>query len=142
MSRILNHEILTSHGNIEGRKLVLEILEAGLVAADPYHNTRRMLQRKGNQLIVGDPLFDVPGSPKQGNEVIDLTTVDRIFLFGAGKGIQRVAKALEDVLGDRITDGCVIDKAGGTLELERTEVDLGCPSSARRRMCAWLSAHP
>lgn len=125
MSRILNHDVLTSHGNIEGRKLVLKILEAGLVAADPYHNTRRMLQRQGNRLVVGDPLFEVPGSPKQGNEVIDLNAIDRIFLFGAGKGIQRVAKALEDVLGDRITGGCVIDKAGGTLELERTEVIWG-----------------
>ncbi len=125
MSRILNHEALTSHGHVEGRKLVLEILEAGLMAADPYHNTRRLVKRDGDTLTIGEDLFEVTGSPKMGDEVIDLRTVERIFLFGAGKGIQRVARALEDILGERVTGGCVIDKAGGTLELARTEVVWG-----------------
>ena len=31
------------------------------------------------------------------------------FVFGAGKGIQRIAKAIEDVLGDHLTGGHVID---------------------------------
>ncbi len=107
MSRILNHEALTSHGHVEGRKLVLEILEAGLMAADPYHNTRRLVKRDGDTLTIGDPLFEVTGTPKMGDEVIDLRTVERIFLFGAGKGIQRVARALEDILGERVSGGCV-----------------------------------
>lgn len=125
MSRILNYDTLTAHGHVEGRKLVLEILEAGLIAADPYHNTRRLVQRDGDILTIGDPIFEVADHPTRGKEVIDLRKVDRIFLFGAGKGIQRVARALEDILGERVSGGCVIDKAGGTVELECTEVIWG-----------------
>ena len=36
---IKNRETLLSHGNIEGRKVVLDILEAGLEAPDPYEQT-------------------------------------------------------------------------------------------------------
>ena len=36
--RIQNMENLMSHGNIRGRKDMLEILEAGLEASDPYRN--------------------------------------------------------------------------------------------------------
>ena len=35
---IQNREELTSHGDREGRALALDVLEAGLVAADPYTN--------------------------------------------------------------------------------------------------------
>ncbi len=125
MTRILNADLLTNHGHRQGRKLVLEILEAGLVAADPYHAMRAMLQRTGDRLTVGDPRFEPRNSPTIGNQVLDLTQIERIFVFGAGKGIQRVAKAIEDVLGEHLTGGCVIDKAGGTLELTHVEVVWG-----------------
>ena len=34
--RIQNKAALTSHGNIEGRRIVTELLDAGLDAIDPY----------------------------------------------------------------------------------------------------------
>ena len=46
-TRILNAETLTNHGHIEGRKLMLEILEAGLRAANPYYAVRRLMRRGG-----------------------------------------------------------------------------------------------
>jgi len=42
--RIQNMESLASHGNIAGRKAMVEILEAGLQASDPYHNTKKLLR--------------------------------------------------------------------------------------------------
>ena len=123
--RILNAMTLTSHGNVEGRKAMVEILEAGLQASDPYHSTAKAMRLEGNTLIVGGAEFTPKGDPQAGDEVIDLLQVGRIYVFGAGKGIQRVAKAIEDVLEERLTGGHVIDKKGGALILDQIEVTFG-----------------
>jgi glycerate 2-kinase len=125
MQRILNPEMLTNHDNIKGRKAMVEILEAGLQATDPYYNTIKAMRMQGDTLFVGHPDFEPKGDPHSGIVVIDLTKTGRIFVFGAGKGSQRVAKAIEDVLGDRLTGGHIIDKHGGDLILERIGVTFG-----------------
>jgi glycerate-2-kinase len=140
MTRILNAETLTSHGNVRGRKALVEILEAGLQAADPYYTTRSMLHLDGDVLTVGRRDFEPVGDPQSGDERIDLSQVDRIYCFGAGKGIQRIAQAIEEVLGDRLTGGQVIAKHGDPLILERVDVtfgahpvpDEGCVRGCRR----------
>lgn len=123
--RIQNIDALASHGNICSRKAMLAILEAGLQASDPYNNTRKLIRQGNCKLIVGGREFEPQGSPKTGDEVYDLSNINRIFVFGAGKGIQRVAKAIEDALGDRLTGGHVIDKKGYPVILERVGVTLG-----------------
>lgn len=124
--RILNTQALTSHGNVEGRKLVAEIMEAGLQASDPYYNTLKMLRVEDGKLHIGYPDFEPDGSPRTGEDVYDLEKdLDRIFVFGAGKGIQRVVKALEEVLGKFLTDGHIIVKHGDELILEKVEVSYG-----------------
>jgi len=123
--RILNQDVLASHGNVAGRRALVEILEAGLEAADPYHNTRRLLRREGHWLIVGGRDFEPAGDPQAGDEIINLDEVDRIFVFGAGKGVQRIAKAIEDVLGERLAGGHVIAKHGDETICERIGVTHG-----------------
>jgi glycerate-2-kinase len=124
-SRIKNTESLVSHGNVGGRKAMLEILEVGLQATDPYHNTRKLIRLEGNKLTVGVREFEPEGDPHSGKAVYDLSRIERIYIFGAGKGIQRVARAIEDVLGDRITGGHVIDKKGHPVQLQRIGVTMG-----------------
>ena len=111
-TRILNAGVLTSHGNVAGRMAVVEILEAGLQACDPYYTTKRMLRIEGNRLIVGNSDYEPKDSPEgvRGEQVFDLDEVGRVFVFGAGKGVQRSALAFEEVLGDRLTGGHVIAK--------------------------------
>lgn len=123
--RFLNTERLTSHGNMRGREMLLQIMESGLSGGDPYHNIFRLITLDGDIMTVGSPDFTPPGDPHEGPEVIDLNTIDRIFVFGAGKGVQHTAKAFEDLLGDRLTGGHVIDKKGGTHILERIGVTFG-----------------
>lgn len=150
--RILNQDVLRSHGNVAGRKALVEILEAGLQAADPYNNTRRLVRREGHKLIVGCPDFEPAGDPHSGDEIIDLDMVGRIFVFGAGKGVQRLAKALEDVLGDRLTGGHLVAKHGDEVICERIGVthgahpvpDEGCALGCRRilEMCREADGTP
>lgn len=111
-----------SHGNAAGRAVVLDILEAGLRAPDPYENTRKLVRIEGQKLIVGHPDFSEP--PGQEPLVFDLSAVGSIYVVGGGKAIQRMAEALEDVLGDRITDGQINVKKGDTIRCRRIRVTL------------------
>lgn len=132
---ISNTQELASHGNVEGRRAVLEILEAGLAAADPYESVKRLLHIEDGKLIVGTddnrPGHSTalnPGEskrrPYQGALVFDLDEVKNIYVVGGGKAAQRQAKAIEDVLGDLITEGHICAKKGDSVYLERIEVTL------------------
>ena len=123
--RIQNMDTLLSTGNVRGRKAMLDILEAGLQASDPYGNTRKLIRLEGNRLVIGNKDFEPAGDPRTGDEVYDLSEIENIYVFGAGKGVQRVARAIEDILGDRLTGGHVIDKKGHPVILDRIGVTLG-----------------
>jgi glycerate-2-kinase len=124
-TRIQNPEALLSTGNRTGRKAILQILEAGLQASDPYHNARKLIRLEGGKLVVGKKEFEPAGSPRSGDEVYDLSRIRKIIVVGAGKGIQNVARAIEEVLGDRLTGGHVIDKKGHPIILKKIGVTLG-----------------
>jgi glycerate 2-kinase len=120
---IKNREELISHGDRDGRSLALEILEGGLAAADPYANTRKLIRMKDSELLIGGyPERDVSG---YGDEEIDLSCIENIYVVGAGKSVQRQAKALEDILGARLTAGAITIKKGEEIILENIEVTEG-----------------
>lgn len=111
--RLKNASDINSHGNIEGRRIVSELLEIGLNAADPASNTEKLLRREGNLLYVGDELFDPVASPRTGVEVYDLDKdIDRVFIFGVGKGIWQAIEKMEEILGEYLFGGNVILKYG------------------------------
>jgi glycerate 2-kinase len=124
-TRIQNMATLLSSGNRAGRQAMVQILEAGLRAADPYHNARKLIRIEDGKLVVGNRDFEPAGSPRSGDEVYDLSRVRNIFFVGAGKGIQNVARAFEELMGDRLTGGHVIDKKGHPVILRKIGVTLG-----------------
>jgi glycerate-2-kinase len=110
--RIKNYEELTNHGNIKGRKIVADIIGAGLDAGNPYNNTRKLMSVKDNKLIFDCEDMEAEEDPRSGPAVYDLSEIDRIFCFAVGKGILYIVKAVEDVLGDRLTGGLAVCKHG------------------------------
>jgi glycerate 2-kinase len=118
---IRNREALLSHGNVAGRRVVLEMMDAGIAAADPYENTRKLLHLDGDRLTVGPLAPEVSGPAAR---VCDLSATKHIYVVGGGKAVQRMAKAFEDVLGDRISEGHICIKKGETVELSRVGVTL------------------
>ncbi len=90
-----------------------EIFQAALDRVDPYKMIRTHVTLDGDRLEVA---FD-----GQRHEV-DLASYDRILVLGAGKASARMAKAVEDILGDRITAGLVVVKYGHGESLTRVEV--------------------
>lgn len=99
MGFVKNRTQLLSHGNTRLRDLALEVIEHALTAANPYEATRKLVRLDTETLTVGHLSFD-------------LRQHKRIFLVGAGKATYGIAKALEDLLGERITDGVVVCKYG------------------------------
>ena len=96
---IKNKEALLSHGFVEGRRVCLEIMEHALRAVDPYAATKKHVHLEGNQLRVDTQIYD-------------LNQVENIYVIGAGKATYRQALAMDEILGDRITDGFVVVKYG------------------------------
>jgi glycerate 2-kinase len=97
MAYVKNKDSLLSHGNIGARQAALNIIEYALAKADPYRAAKALVTLEGDVLSVADLRFD-------------LNRHKRIFLVGAGKATYPIARALEDILGDRISDGIVVCK--------------------------------
>ncbi|NLT74251.1 MAG: DUF4147 domain-containing protein [Chloroflexi bacterium] len=129
-----NREQLLSHGNIEGRQIVLDILEAGLASGDPYENVKKALRIENGKLLIGSDEFPLgpmtrcsaayprpfPPAPL----AFDLDRIGHIYLVGGGKAAQRQAEAVEDILGDLICEGHVNAKKGDRVALKRATVTL------------------
>ena len=85
------------------RRDALTIVEAGLQAIETQHAVGQSVSLKKNVLKIGDHTFA-------------LKSYRRIFVIGIGKASLEAAKALEKILGDRITDGIVLDVKKGKLK--------------------------
>lgn len=78
------------------KKVVLELIETALESIQSENVINREIKVEGNNLTIMDKTFD-------------LANFDRIFLIGFGKGSAKNSKLIEDKLGDKLTDGYVID---------------------------------
>jgi len=76
-----------------------DIFMRALEAADPYQAVMNHVSLSGGVLSAGGAAYDVE-------------RFTRIIVVGAGKGTALMAKAMEDILGDRIDRGIIIVKHG------------------------------
>ena len=86
-----------------------EIFLAGLKAADPLDAIKKTVQLQNDHLHVA-------------NRSYALSRIRNIFITGCGKAAARMALAIEDLLGDRVTGGIVVVKYGHDLPLDRVKV--------------------
>ena len=103
--RITNKEQLAAHGNREGRKIVAELLDAGLDALDPYVRVKQLVHVENGKIVLHTDGFEMKGDPHAGPLEFDLKDYDRVYVIGAAKGVQRAALAMEEALGDVLTGG-------------------------------------
>ncbi len=82
----------------------------GLDAVNPYNAVKRSFRVEKDRIFVG----------LDGSQTLDydLDGFERIFVVGMGKATALMAKAVDDTLGSRIDDGCVVVKYGYTAELK------------------------
>jgi glycerate 2-kinase len=93
------------------RANAIAIFKAALDAVEPHEAVSRSLLKAGNELRIV--------SGKKIIKKIDLRTTGRIFLVGAGKASGPMAEAIEEIVGDRLSDGIVVVKTGHGINLKR-----------------------
>jgi glycerate-2-kinase len=106
---IKNSELLLSHGDRKLREIALQLINAALEASNPYQATKKIVHLSGDNLRVGPHTYD-------------LSKKRNIYVLGTGKATFPIARALEEVLGDRITRGLVVLKNGQTGRLNRIRI--------------------
>jgi glycerate-2-kinase len=87
-------ELISGKPFEEERRKALSIIESALLAADAGEAVKRSLRLDGNALIVGKERIEMPAG--------------KIYVVGAGKASAAMAKALDEILGERIYKGTVI----------------------------------
>lgn len=108
---------------VENKKLEIEalrrdaeaIFRAALASVDPEEAVLRHVSLDGDLLKVGDLS-------------LELGRFKKLWVLGAGKADAPMARALERLLGDRISGGLIVVKEGHGLDLRRVKV--------------WEASHP
>jgi len=91
-------ERLTENSSPNLRDIVLEIFHRTLSAIDVESVTHSLVQLNADQLLIGD-------------DAIDLSRFKRVVAIAVGKAGVPMARAVEKILGDRISDGLVVTNA-------------------------------
>jgi len=96
------------------RSEAADIFKSSVEAVNPYHAVKRFVRVEGERLVVG--------VQDQAAVELDLSEYDRISLVGGGKATAPMAKAMEELLGERINKGLINVKYGFGAELALTEI--------------------
>lgn len=93
MGFVKNLDVLTTTPQ---RKVVLELIESAFESIQPDHAMEHNFKIEDNTLTISDQTFD-------------LSSFNRVLLIGFGKGSAGISKIIEEKLGDKLTEGHVID---------------------------------
>ncbi len=109
MARIVNRDEILSSGDIDSKRVLLDIVEHVLDNIDPVRAVYSSVSvdRESRVFRVDGKIFRIRG---------------RIYVVGIGKAACRMARAIEDLFGDMIEDGVVITKYGHREDLSRLKV--------------------
>lgn len=124
--KIRNRDELLSHGDVESRRIVLDITEKTLQALDARERIKSIAHMEGDILHIGSRQWD-------------LSKKRNVYLLGAGKACNHMAMAVDELLGDHLTRGIAIVKlAEETDVFRKTEVYVGghpLPNEEGYRAC-------
>lgn len=126
MKKIKNRERILDHGDVESRKIVLDITEKTLRRLDAYERIKSIMSLDGDILHIGVKSWD-------------LSKKKHVYLLGAGKACNHMAMAVDEILGDHLTRGIAIVKISEETDVFRhTEVYVGghpLPNEEGYRAC-------
>lgn len=124
--KIRNRDQILSHGDVESRRIVLDITEKTLQKLDSRGRIKSIMRLDGDMLHIGVKSWD-------------LSKKRNVYLLGAGKACNHMAMAVDEILGNRLTRGIAIVKiAEETDVFNKTEVYVGghpLPNKEGYRAC-------
>ncbi len=126
MRKVRNYDDLVSVGCSDSRRIVLDIAEKTLERLDSYNRIKSIMRMDGDTLVIGTKRWD-------------LTKKKNVYLLGAGKAVNQMAMAVDEILGDHLTRGMIIVKVPEETDVFRnTEVYVGghpLPNEEGYRAC-------
>lgn len=90
------------------RQTAIDLINSTFSACDPFFATRNSIHLHNDRFVVG-------------NREYELQLYENIYVIGAGKATTRIAQAIEECLGNRISAGKIIAKHGDLFPLHRIE---------------------
>lgn len=108
-SLIKNRDRLLAHGFTAGRKMAIDIVVHALQRVNARQAVKNKVHLVDNILKIEDQSFN-------------LQHIRHIYAIGGGKATLPLAVALEEILGERITDGFIAVKDGQLGRLKRIRV--------------------
>jgi hydroxypyruvate reductase len=96
------------------KRMAKDIFSKALSAVDPSKILKDRIRIEKDRLWIR--------IEENSEKNFDLNTFHKIFLVGTGKASNSMAKAVEEIFGDRMTKGVVTTKYGHLLPLKRTEI--------------------
>ncbi len=94
---------------LDKRRDAIEIFQAGLGAVAPGEAIKKFCRLKGEIFEVDDHNYD-------------LSFFNKIFILGVGKAAASMARAMEEILGDRISTGTITVKYDHLEDLEKIKI--------------------
>ena len=94
IKKVRNYDELTGRGDVEARKMVLQLMDYTLQEVDAYKRIKEIMHLEGNVLHVGERSWD-------------LSKKNRVYLLGAGKACNAMAQAVCEVMGEKIAKGII-----------------------------------
>lgn len=86
-----------------------KIISQAIAAVNPYECVQRSVKRNGDHLYIGSQHYDI-------------SSYRNIYVIAFGKASIPMSSALEDILGDRLTDGYAVTKYGFASLLKKIKV--------------------
>ena len=99
--------LLADHNSL--KETGLHIINSALIAVDPFKATKTLIHLDGDILKIGSLQFD-------------LSKKKNIYVLGGGKAVYPIAKALEEILQEKIKEGLIIVKEGHQGILEKIKI--------------------
>lgn len=105
-------QVRTDYRLMKGKLFIdsKEILLSAINAVKGQVCVKNNLKREGNLLIIE-------------KEVINLQEFSKLIIVGGGKAVASMAKGLEEILSDKITEGIISVKYGHREELSRIKIN-------------------
>jgi glycerate 2-kinase len=111
--KIKNRTDILSHGDVDSRKIVLDVAEKTLRRLDSYERLKSIMRMDGDILSIGVRRWN-------------LSKKRNVYLVGAGKACNHMAKAVDEIVGARLTRGIVIVKIREKTDVfNKTEIYVG-----------------
>ncbi|ALM74939.1 glycerate kinase type-2 family protein [Thermococcus barophilus] len=103
----INKDELLSYGDVKAKEIALTLMEEAIKSSDPYEAVKRALRMKDDKLIIMGKEFPIKG---------------KIYVLAFGKAACSMAKAVEEILRDKLEEGIAVTKYGYALPLKKIEV--------------------